>query len=266
MESWREAVKAAEAGGKRIPHKPLSSLEAHRRVGNLGALFLGKIAPLIPYGLRGVAWYQGEQNSRPRSARHYGEQLALLVDDWRGRWARPELPFVWVQLPNYCSKTNANWALIREGQRRALGKPNTGMVVTIDIGECDDIHPDNKREVGRRLAAWALGTVYGKDVPTSGPLFEAHEVMGTEVRALFRHADGGLKASGTAPVGFEIAGTDGVWHEAEARIDGDSVVLHSAEVERPVDVRYAWANDPVCNLFNGAGLPASPFTTGQLER
>jgi hypothetical protein len=230
---------------------------------NVGGLFNGMIAPLVPYALRGMVWYQGESNAHLDRARFYEAQMRLLVTDWRARWGA-ELPFVWVQLPNLAKKMP--WPEIREAQLRCLDLPQTGMVITIDAGESRDIHPKDKQTVGHRLAQWAMGAVYHLDVPAvSGPLVVAHEVRGHEVVVRFRHTNGGLAAKDGPLKGFIIAGVDRAWKPAEARIEGETVVVSSPKVAQPVAVRYAWAPDPACNLFNGAGLPASPFRTDDWE-
>lgn len=231
-----------------------------RTPAGVGGLFNGKIAPLVPYAVRGMLWYQGEANSTPAKAPFYAAQLKLLITDWRARWGA-ELPFAWVQLPNF-GGPGRNWPTVREAMWQTLALPRTGMAITMDIGEEKDIHPKNKQEVGRRLALWALGTVYGRKVEaTSGPLPAGHEVRGGDIVLRFAHANGGLVAKGGAPTGFVIAGEDRQWKPAQARIEGDRVIVSSAEVPRPVAARYAWENFPACNLFNAAGLPASPFRT-----
>lgn len=225
-----------------------------------GGLFNGKIAPLTPYTLRGVLWYQGEANSHPGKSRAYQKLLPMLVNDWRKRW-NEELPFAWVQLPNF-NREGEGWSVVREAMLKTLRLPKTGMAITVDIGEAANIHPKNKQEVGRRLSLWALGSVYGKKVPAvSGPLPAGHEVKGSEISVAFKHTDGGLVAKDGELAGFVVAGSDKQWKPALARISGSKVIVSSAEVANPVAVRYAWAPNPVCNLFNGAGLPASPFRT-----
>ena len=226
----------------------------------LGVLFNGMIAPLIPYAIRGTVWYQGETSAYPGRAPFYQFQLPLLVKDWRARWGY-DFPFAWVQLPGY-DDPRRNLPLVREAMLKTLSLPQTGMAITIDIRVRTNIHPTNKQEVGHRLALWALGTVYGLKVPsTSGPLPAAHEIRGEEVVLIFSHTEGGLVAKGGALTGFVIAGADKQWKTAPARIEGNTVVVSSPEVKTPVAVRYAWANYPNCNLYNGAGLPASPFRT-----
>lgn len=260
---WEKLAASAKAAGKPVPRRPIDPVEQRQRRGGYGGLFNGKIHPLIPYAVRGILWYQGEANSRPGKGDLYQHHLPLLVTDWRARWGE-ELPFAWVQLPNF-DRDGEDWLLVREAMRKTLRLPRTGMAITIDIGEAKDIHPRNKQEVGRRLSLWALGTVYEKAVPAaSGPLPAGHDVRGSEVVVKFQHADGGLKTrDGEAVRGFAISGADGQWHPASARIEGETVVVSSAAVKQPVAVRYAWAANPDCNLINAAGLPASPFRTDQ---
>ena len=262
---WDALVIKAKAEGQPPPKKPLSIMknpeENRKRNGGPGGLFNGKIAPLIPYALRGVLWYQGEANTNAGKGQRYQVQLPLLVNDWRERWGET-LPFAWVQLPNCKREAGDDWMLVREAQLKTLRLPNTGMAITVDIGDSDDIHPKNKQDVGRRLAYWALGEVYAQKVAaTCGPLPAGHEVRGAEIVIRFTHTEGGLQAKDSALKGFVIAGADRQWQPATARIDGDTVVLSSPQVKQPVAARYAWAADPECNLFNGAGLPASPFRT-----
>ncbi|MEN9573556.1 MAG: hypothetical protein RL514_1411 [Verrucomicrobiota bacterium] len=257
--AWKEAAKKAKADGKPAPKRPVDPTALAERKGNVGGLFNGKISPLIPYAMRGALWYQGEANSSPDKAAFYHAQLALLVTDWRARWGY-DFPFAWVQLPNF-SGAGRDWPLVREAMLQTLALPKTGMAITIDIGEEKDIHPKNKQDVGRRLAAWALGTVYGQKVATSGPLPAGHQVRGSEVVLSFKHTDGGLVAKGGELKGFVIAGEDKQWKPAQARIEGDKVIVTSTDVKQPTAVRYAWENWPTCNLYNGAGLPASPFRT-----
>ncbi len=256
---WKEAAKQAKAEGKPAPKAPRDPVALNERKGNVGGLFNGKIAPLIPYAIRGALWYQGEANSSPDKAAFYHAQLSLLVTDWRARWGY-DFPFAWVQLPNF-GGAGRDWPLVREAMLKTLELPKTGMAITIDIGDEKDIHPKNKQDVGRRLAAWALGTVYGQKVATSGPLPAGHQVRGSEVVLSFKHTDGGLIAKGGELKGFVIAGADQQWKPAQARIEGDQVIVTSTDVKQPTAVRYAWENWPTCNLYHGAGLPASPFRT-----
>jgi sialate O-acetylesterase len=226
----------------------------------LGKLFQTRIAPLIPYAIRGAIWYQGEFNTRPAVAQFYGAQLQTLIKDWRGRWNEGDFPFAWVQLPNFES-SDRNFPIVREGMLKTLQLPNTGMAVTIDIGESNNLHPQDKQDVGKRLALWALSSVYGKSNAPSGPLFKDCSINGNEVVISFDHTEGGLKSKDPVLKGFQLAGDNKVWKTGNARIDGDKVKVVSSEVEHPVAVRYAWASNPPCSLYNGEGLPASPFRT-----
>ena len=257
---WKTMAAKAKAESQPVPRKPRDPGDKGKRSGGAGGLFNGKIAPLIPYALRGAVWYQGEANSHPGKGALYQFQLAALVGDWRARWSE-EFPFAWVQLPNF-NRGGDGWSLVRESMLKTLRVPKTGMAITIDIGDPGNIHPANKQEVGHRLSLWALGTVYGQKVPAiSGPLPAGHKVRGGEIAVAFTHAEGGLVAKDGVLQGFLIAGEDKQWKPAAARIEGDKVIVSSAEVAKPIAVRYAWAANPVCNLYNGAGLPASPFRT-----
>ena len=261
LANWEAAAKKAKAEGKPVPRKPRNPTATAARKGDTGGLFNGKIAPLIPYAIRGAIWYQGEANTRQPKPPFYQDQLPLLVKDWRARWGY-DFPFGWAQLPNFACESDRDWPTIREAELKALALPKTGMGINIDIGEAKNIHPKNKQEVGRRLSLWALGTVYGQKVPaTSGPLPAGSKVNGGEVELSFTHTDGGLVAKDGDLKGFVVAGADKAWKPATARIAGEKVIVSSAEVKAPVAVRYAWENWPTCNLYNGAGLPASPFRT-----
>jgi sialate O-acetylesterase len=259
LAAWPEAVKKARAEGKKAPRKPQDPAALREKKSNLGNLFDGKIAPLVPYALRGVLWYQGEANSTPVKASYYQYHLPLLVTDWRARWGE-ELPFAWVQLPNFSSPRGEGWCLVREGMLKTLKLPKTGMAITLDIGMEKDIHPKNKQDVGRRLAAWALGTVYGKDVETSGPLLAKYEVKDGSIVLSFTHASG-LTAMGGELKEFVIAGEDKQWHPAKAHLEDGKVIVSSDAVPQPVAARYAWKDYPEATLFNSAGLPATQFRT-----
>lgn len=260
LKKFKAAKAKAVAEGTKAPRPPRNATEVSERKGSYGQLFNGKVAPLVPYTLKGMLWYQGEANSSDTRAPLYVHQLSALVTDWRARWGE-ELPFAWVQLPNF-SRPGEGWPLMRESMLKTLSLPKTGMAVTIDIGEAKDIHPKNKQEVGRRLSLWALGNVYGRKVAAaSGPLPAGDEIKGAEVVVTLTHAEG-LKTRDGAPVkGFQLAGTDKQWKPATARIDGAKLVVTSAEVAAPVALRYAWLDFPETNLVNSADLPASPFRT-----
>lgn len=226
-------------------------------------LYNAMIAPLVPYAIKGVIWYQGCSNDD--RAYQYRDLQKLLIADWRAQWGY-DFPFYITQLANYTGLQNApcesTWAELREAQLMASKTvPGTGMAVTIDIGEAGDIHPRNKQEVGRRLALQALNKTYGMAVECSGPVYEGYEVDGDVIRIRFSSVGGGLAAKGGKLEGFTIAGADRKFYWADARIVGDCVEVSCKDVPRPVAVRYAWAHNPVCNLYNKAGLPASPFRT-----
>jgi len=260
LEKFKAAKAKAVAEGTKAPRPPRNAAAISANKASYGQLFNGKVAPLVPFTVKGMLWYQGEANSPEGRAQHYAQQLSALVTDWRARWGE-ELPFAWVQLPNF-TRPGEGWPLTREAMLKTLALPKTGMAVTIDIGEAKDIHPKNKQEVGRRLSLWALGSVYGRKVAaTSGPLPAGHEIKGAEVIVTLTHADG-LKTRDGAPVkSFQLAGADKQWKAANAKIDGSKIIVSSAGVAAPVALRYAWLDFPETNLVNSADLPASPFRT-----
>ncbi len=222
------------------------------------------IAPLIPYGIQGALWYQGEANTS--RAYQYRKLFPAMIKNWRSDWSQGNFPFLFVQLPNFKAvnpqPSESDWAELREAQLMTFALANTGMAVTIDIGEADDIHPKNKQDVGKRLALWALAESYGKELVCSGPIYKSMRVEDGKIILQFDRVGGGLVADGDEPLkGFAIAGVDRKLVWADARIDGDGIVVGSDEVSEPVAVRYAWADNPVCNLYNREGLPASPFRT-----
>jgi sialate O-acetylesterase len=223
-----------------------------------GVLFNGMVAPHVPAALCGVLWYQGEANGdAPES---YEALFTELIRSWRTTFEQPNLPFYWVQLANW-NRAHAqatHWARLRDAQTAALALPHTGQAIAIDIGDPDDIHPRNKQEAARRLAAIALAQVYERDVPYRGPTFAGLSRNGSALRVKFEHAQG-LRGDDGIVLGFEVAGTDQVFQPAEAVIEGITVRVSAAAVPEPVAVRYAWSNCPVATLRNGAGLPAVPF-------
>jgi sialate O-acetylesterase len=225
-------------------------------------LYNAMIAPLTPFPIRGVVWYQGESNSALERAPTYERLFRTLIEDWRRQWQIGDFPFLYVQLANFKSKPLEVWAPIREAQRRTLELRNTGMAVTIDIGNPNDVHPTDKLTVGRRLALAARSISYGEQLEYSGPLYRQTTPEGGTLRIWFDHA-AGLEAKGGALTGFEVAGEDGQFAPAEAKIDGNTVVLSSSSVPLPVAARYGWANSPECHLYNSAGLPASPFSSAK---
>ena len=227
-------------------------------------LYNGMINPLLPYGIRGAIWYQGEGNGD--RGIQYRKLFKALINGWREVWGQGDFPFLFVQLANFMpiqsKPTDEPWAYLREAQTMALELPNTGMAVTIDIGDEIDIHPTNKQDVGKRLALNALAQVYGKNIAYSGPMYKSIKTEGSIVRLQFEHTNKGLIIKGSKQLkGFAIAGADKKFFWAKAKIDGEAVVVWNSKVKNPVAVRYAWANNPICNLYNGADLPASPFRT-----
>jgi len=237
-------------------------------------LYNAMIHPLLPFPIRGAIWYQGESNAINPDALVYRELFPAMIEDWRARWGVGDFPFLWVQLANYMAPdaqpAESPWALLRESQSATLSVANTAQAVIIDIGEADDIHPRNKQDVGLRLSLAARHVAFGVDIVYSGPTYRRHRVTGGRVTIEFDHVGQGLVGSsgeGTSgpgiPLrGFAVAGIDREFHWADARIEGSTVVVSSPRVPSPIAVRYAWGNNPErANLYNVAGLPASPFRT-----
>jgi len=230
---------------------------------NVTVLYNAMIRPMIRYTIKGVIWYQGEANCM--RANQYQELFPLLIRDWRKQWGY-NFPFYFVQLPNFGKRQDypeeSVWAELREAQLKSLNVENTGMAITIDVGEAEDVHPRNKQDVGLRLALQARAKTYGEDMPYSGPVYKGYRIEGNKIRIFFDHTDSGLKIKDSSELkGFTIAGSDHKFHWASAVIENNEVVVSSPNVLYPISVRYAWAADPGCNLYNGAGLPASPFRT-----
>ena len=226
-------------------------------------LYHGMIAPLEKYRIRGAIWYQGEANTW--RAEQYRTLLPSLIQGWRKGFGEPDSPFLIVQLPNLGTSPplgDSTWAELRDAQLwTAKTVRNTGLAVTIDVGDSKNLHPPRKAEIGGRLALWALGTTYGREIVYSGPIYESMKIAGNEVHIRFRFVGDGLEARGEALKGFSIAGADRKFHWADARVEGNEVVVSGKEVSSPVAVRYAWAGSPEGNLYNKNGLPASPFRT-----
>jgi len=263
---WKAEVEKAKAAGQPTPKKlsePMGPTSSYRPA----TLFNAMINPLIPYGIKGVIWYQGESNGGEPGL--YRVLFPTMIQDWRAHWGEGAFPFLFVQLANFGIQQKApsegGWAGIRESQAMTLSLPNTGMAVAIDLADAekpDDVHPHNKAEVGRRLSLAAMANVYGEKVGSySGPVYSGVKFSGGEARVSFIHADGGLVAKGDALKGFAIAGKDGKFVWADAKIAGDTVVVSSAQVTDPAEVRYDWAQNPIGNLYNKEGLPASSFRT-----
>jgi len=261
--NYAEFQKAQSKGT--IVDMPLAPRNPNERDWPSG-LYNAMLAPMIPYGIRGVIWYQGESNAV--RAWQYRVLFPTLIKDWRSAWKQGDFPFIYVQLANWKTATIpvegtwGSWPELREAQLMTLSLPKTGMAVTVDIGDSTNIHPNNKWDVGSRLALSALHVAYGRDIVYSGPIYRSMKKDGNNIRLRFDHADGGFTArNGESLRGFTIAGKDKVFHPANARISGTEVIVSSDSVTNPVAVRYGWEDNPTCNLYNLAGLPASPFRT-----
>lgn len=262
LANWEKRSAAAKAEGAEMPRKPPPP-RAMRPQNKPGALFNAMVAPLLPYAIRGVIWYQGENNAQRGQGYLYRRLFRSMIEDWRHEWGIGAFPFLFVQLANYGRvPEESTWPELREAQAMTLGLVNTGMAVTIDIGNPTDIHPRNKQDVGLRLALAARAIAYGEhDLEYSGPIFRQATRDASGLRLWFDHVGRGLEARGGQLEGFQVAGRDGKFVSAQASISGNTVLVSSAAVKHPVRARYAWAADAKGNLFNDAGLPASPFQT-----
>ncbi|MGJ8655192.1 MAG: sialate O-acetylesterase [Akkermansiaceae bacterium] len=242
--------------------KPTKMNDPELNPGMHSTIYNGMIAPIAGYGARGVIWYQGESNARKDTSEVYGELLKGLILDWRKQWGS-DLSFYYVQLANFeKGKDSPFWVNVQDEMRRLLDEcEGVGMAVINEIGDKKNIHPRNKKDVGDRLARWALNKDYGmKDIVISGPLYKSHVVKGAAVEVSFSHADKLKARDGKSLGGFEISDVKGTWYPADAEIKGDNVVVSSEEVTKPSNVRYAWKSDPVdANLVNEEGLPTSCF-------
>lgn len=264
LAKWQEETDrlTASAGGQEVelPKKPD---DPNRNPWRASGLFNAMINPLIPYAIQGAIWYQGESNAS--RAQEYQLLFRTMIQDWRNQWKQEDMTFLFVQLANFNPRNMKEdaWAELREAQHMAMDLPHTGMAVTTDIGDPEDIHPRNKQEVGRRLALAALEGTYGKDIVSSGPLYKDMEIKDGEVHIIFdEYANCGLYYKDAPELrGFTIAGENGNFVEADARIVGNTVVVSSPEVKNPRIVRYNWHNNPTGNLYNMYGLPAAPFRT-----
>lgn len=222
-------------------------------------LYNGMISPLVPFTVQGVIWYQGEANTG--DPEQYTRLYPAMIQNWRQVWGQGDFPFYFVQIAPYDYGKQTRSYQLRDAQRRSLKVANTGMAVTLDIGNPQNIHPANKQDVGDRLARWALAKTYGKDLVFSGPLYHSMEVTDSRVRISFEHVNGGLVLRGMKPGDFLIAGADGVFTNAFAQIRGEILEVWNPEIDKPVAVRYLWDNTSAASLFNKAGLPASSFST-----
>jgi sialate O-acetylesterase len=260
--AWVEVADKAAAAGQEIPDPPAIPANPLSQFTSPSAMYNGMVHALVPYTLRGFLWYQGESNRG--QGMHYFDLMKGLITNWRTLWAAPEMPFLFVQLAPYLYDANET-ALpeIWEAQAATLAVPNTGMAVTTDIATVRNIHPPNKQDVGKRLALWALANTYGKkDLVYSGPLYDSMAVEGDKIRVKFKHTAPGLVARDGKPLSwFSIAGEDKQFYQAAATIDGETVVVTSPKVAKPVAVRFGWNQIAEPNLSNKANLPASPFRT-----
>lgn len=272
LEQWKATMAAAKGKSpeerKRLPKKPDAPKPPLLTEGKPGVLFASMIHPFTGYTMRGAIWYQGEGNAKA-GAVPYDQTLPLMINDWRKRW-NDEFSFYYVQLASYHAPSTApgtpdSWALTQDRMRLVLNTtPKTGMAITNDVGEANDIHPKNKKDPGERLARWALAKDYGQSLTYSGPLFKTSQPQAKAIRVTFDQSGTGLKSRDGGPLKrFEIAGPDKIWHWADAKIDGtDSVLVSSPQVPQPTAVRYAWAANPEgANLVNSESLPTSVFRT-----
>jgi sialate O-acetylesterase len=250
----QDEYESARAAGKQADPPPWRPDPASWKP---AGIYNAMIAPLTPYAIKGVIWYQGESNSDSDSAYLYSRLFNAMIEDWRKQWAQGDFPFLFVQIANW--SRGDLWPEVRDAQRQALALKNTGMAVAIDIGDPENIHPTNKQDVGLRLSLAARTIAYGESIEYSGPLFDQVTVDGDALRVRFDHAQSGLATRIGELKGFSVAGADEKYVAAQAQIAGDSVLVSAASVKAPVYVRYGWAANPDCNLVNGAGLPASPF-------
>jgi sialate O-acetylesterase len=263
LKGWNEAAAKAKNDGQPVPPKPTPSSPQPKAPqnpeggsGNPATLYNGMIAPIIPYGIKGVIWYQGEGNAQ--KSKQYQTLFPAMIADWRKRWKQGDFPFFFVQIAPF----NGQPPEIREAQFLTLAKVrNTAMAVTTDVGNANDIHPTQKEPVGQRLALAARTLAYGEKIEYSGPLYDKMTAKGGNIILGFKHVGGGLVAKDGELKGFTIAGEDKNFVPAQARIDGATVVVSAEGVSLPKAVRYGWANVPDVNLFNKEGLPASPFRT-----
>lgn len=265
LAAWKESAEKAKAEGKPAPRPPQSPdqlLHGNARPGNI---FAGVVNPTLGYGIKGVIWYQGESNAG--RAWEYAQLFPFMIEQWRQEWKQGDFPFYWVQLADFKSEVDqpgeSQWAELRESQTKTLSLPNTGQAVIIDLGEGNDIHPKNKHDVAARLVRWALARDYGFKLEPESPTYQAMEIAGNKVVLAFDHTGTGLRTVDVnEALGFAVCGEDRQWKWAEAKIVGpNKIEVWSAEVPAPVAVRYAWAENPVCNVLSKEGLPLTPFRT-----
>lgn len=266
LTAWKEAETKAKAAGEKPPMQPQDPRNQLNGNARLGNIYNGVLKPTIGYGIKGVVWYQGESNAG--RAYQYRDLFPLMIQSWRDEWGIGDFSFYWVQLadflPEKAEPSPSSWAELREAQTMTMSRlPNTGQAVIIDLGEAQDIHPRNKQDVARRLARWALARDYGIKIPYQSPLYKSTETKDNKITVTFDNVGGGLKPFDVPEVrGFTIAGSDQVFHKARAKVVApNKVEVSSDDVSQPVAVRYAWADNPVCNLYGNGGLPVTPFRT-----
>jgi sialate O-acetylesterase len=272
LQEWEKSAAEAKTRGEAVPPKPWPEPLKHGHPHTPSGLYNAMICPLIPYGIKGAIWYQGESNAE--RAYQYRKLFPAMITNWRKAWGQGDFPFYFVQLANFVRHfpgkeivpekgrpCDDSWAELREAQLMTLNLSNTGMAVIIDIGAANNIHPGDKQDVGKRLSLWALAKDYGKDIVYSGPIYKKMVTEGNKIRLYFEHVGSGLAAKNGQLEGFAIAGSDKKFVWADAEIKEDTVLVSSREISEPVAVRYAWSIFPFCSLFNKEGLPASPFRT-----
>lgn len=266
VEKWKADAATAKAAKKAAPRAPVDWLSGNSRPGNI---FAGVMHPTLGYGIKGVIWYQGESNAG--RAHEYRELFPFMIEEWRREWGQGSFPFYWVQLADYRDEKpqpgDSDWAELREAQTRTLRLPNTGQAVIIDVGEGRDIHPRNKQEVAARLARIALARDYGHKLPYRSPEYQTVSFQGNKAVVTIDCFGSSLRAFDVAEArGFAVCGADKVWRWAKGRIVAPNrVEITSDEVAAPIAVRYAWADNPVCNLFSAEGLPVTPFRTDDFD-
>jgi sialate O-acetylesterase len=261
MAQWNKDSAIAVSLGRALPRKPTAPRGPGHRDTPCGQ-FNGMLHPIIPFAIRGVIWYQGEGNAS--RAFQYRRLFPALITTWRTLWKQGDFPFYYVQLPNLERQpepSKSGWAELRESQLKTLAVPNTGMAVTIDAGDPKDLHPPDKRPVGDRLSRIALAKTYGKLIEYSGPQYESFRIDKNKIVLSFTHVNSGLISKEITLAGFSIAGRDKIFLPAQAIIWNNQIIVSHSKINAPVAVRYAWADNPVCNLYNKADLPASPFRT-----
>jgi sialate O-acetylesterase len=265
LAEWKTAADKAKAEGKEAPRRPANPDDQMRGNSRPGNIYNGVLKPTIGYGIRGVIWYQGESNAG--RAYQYRDLFPLMIKSWRDEWGQGDFSFYWVQLADFLPEVSepkeSAWAELREAQTMTLKLPKTGEAVIIDVGDGHDIHPINKQDVANRLARWALARDYGVKIPAQSPTYESMEKHGNKIVVRFKEVGHGLKTADVPDArGFAIAGSDHHFVLANAKIVGPATIeVWSDKISDPIAVRYAWADNPVCNIYSAEGLPLTPFRT-----